>query len=135
MVLPTKLQTATNRIIPRLNALYTDIVSLSYIPTKCRETKVVFIAKPHGMVHKSVISSSKTVFHELVGLIAGALNMKERNDSDDLLIAIRGKFPNTLRDILQRAFNITARWARKNGLGIKPTNRNRFYLKGKTRAL
>jgi ribonuclease HI len=41
--------------------------------------------------------------------------------ADDVAIAVRGMFPSTLRDILQRSLSVLNRWAGDCGLGINPT--------------
>ena len=256
MVSPAELQAVAERLTPWLKELYTGIINLSYIPTKWRETKVVFIPKAgkpshigpkdfrpislssfllktlerlidsylRSSIDKRLLSSrqhayskgksTETALHDLVSFIEGSLDVGEYTMvsfldiegafnnvepnaiitamssfgvhesicrlvenlltqrrisatlgstnlkrfvgrgtpqggvlspllwnlamngillsleesrvkvvayADDVAIAVRGRFPSTLRDILQRALNITARWADESGLGVNPS--------------
>ena len=40
--------------------------------------------------------------------------------ADDLVIVISGKFPNTIRELMQRALLRVERWCHKNGLSVNP---------------
>jgi hypothetical protein len=40
--------------------------------------------------------------------------------ADDIVIIVQGKFPHTVREIMQNALNMVAKWAAKEGLNISP---------------
>ena len=40
--------------------------------------------------------------------------------ADDIFIIVQGKFANTVREIMQKALNVVAKWAVKEGLNISP---------------
>jgi hypothetical protein len=40
--------------------------------------------------------------------------------ADDVVIIIEGKFAHTVREIMQKALNVVAKWAVKEGLNISP---------------
>ena len=40
--------------------------------------------------------------------------------ADDIVIIVQGKFAHTVREIMQNALNVVAKWAVKEGLNISP---------------
>jgi hypothetical protein len=40
--------------------------------------------------------------------------------ADDIVITVQGKFAHTVREIMQKALNVVAKWAAKEGLNISP---------------
>ena len=40
--------------------------------------------------------------------------------ADDIVIIVQGKFAYTVREIMQNALNVVAKWAEKEGLNISP---------------
>jgi len=40
--------------------------------------------------------------------------------ADDIVIIVQGKFAHTIREIMQNALNVLAKWAVKEGLNISP---------------
>jgi hypothetical protein len=40
--------------------------------------------------------------------------------ADDIVIIVQGKFPHTVREIMQEALNVMVKWAVKEGLNISP---------------
>jgi hypothetical protein len=40
--------------------------------------------------------------------------------ADDIVIIVKGKFPHTVREIMQEALNVVVNWAVKEGLNISP---------------
>ena len=51
--------------------------------------------------------------------------------ADDVAIAARGKFPSTLRDIIQRSLRSIEMWAKENGLGVNPEKTEVVIFSGK----
>lgn len=69
-------------------------------------------------------------------LLLEGVRVKVIEYAEDLAIA-SGNIPSTLRDILKRALNITARWTHKNSLGANLTKKkqNWFCLTGNAKRL
>jgi hypothetical protein len=40
--------------------------------------------------------------------------------ADDIVIIVQGKFAHTVREIMQEALNVVAKWTVKEGLNISP---------------
>ena len=91
------------------------------------------------LVHTSLMGSSITakvirgcpqggVFSPLLWNLVVGMLLTVTNDlgfstfgyADDIVIIVQGKFTHTVREIMQNALNVAAKWAAKEGLNISP---------------
>ena len=93
--------------------------SLGYIPVSWRHSRVVFIPKPGKSLTqaKSLRPISLTSF---IFKILEKLGFNTFGYADDICIRVQGKFAHTVREIMQNALNVVAKWAVKEGLNISP---------------
>ena len=117
--MPIMLQQGFKLLAGKLLMLLRASLALGYIPVSWRHTRVVFIPKPEKSLTqaKSLRPISLTSF---IFKILEKLGFNTFGYADDIGIIVQGKFAHTVREIMQNALNVVAKWAVKEGLNISP---------------
>jgi hypothetical protein len=55
--------------------------------------------------------------------VTNDLGFKTFGYAEDIVINVQGKFRNSVRNVMQEALNVVAKWAAKTGLNIIPQKR------------
>jgi hypothetical protein len=118
------------------NTIITAIRECGLEETCCRWIRSMLECR---LVHISLMGSSLTatvvggcprggVLSPLLCNLFAARLLTATNDlgfsifgyADDIVIIVQGKFAYTVREIMQKAFTVVAKWAVKEGLNISP---------------